>query len=282
MITNATENDMKEIIQQVERYVQDVLSENDASHDWLHIERVRKNAIDILHEMSSLDSMKPWLTMQIQELESNNSNGKVVINGSNTHVNPIVVELSALLHDIADFKYTGSDSANHDEAQKVLNLVKCPLEIANRVLTIVDRVSYRKEMGDPGYFQRLLSNSHEESQRSLATELAIVQDADRMDAIGAIGVARCFSYGAVRGHPFYSLNSPPNQSMSKEEYDKQTTGNLGNPIHHFYEKLFHIKDKMKTTSGQNVANQRHEFMLQFIRQFEKEVGLRSFDIETTR
>lgn len=282
MIINTTENDMKEIVQKVERYVQNVHSKNDASHDWLHIDRVRKNAMNILYEMHTLDSTNPWLTMQVQELEFNNSNEKVIINRSNTHVDSNVIELSALLHDIADFKYTESDSANHDEAQKVLNLVKCPLEIANRVLTIVDRVSYRKEMSDSEYFQRLLSNSHEESNRSLATELAIVQDADRVDAIGAIGIARCFSYGTARGHSFYDPNRSPNQSMNRKEYDRQTTGNLGNPIHHFYEKLFHIKDKMKTISGRNVANQRHEFMLKFIRQFEKEVGLKSFDIEKTR
>lgn len=255
------------LISRVEPLVKSVLAGNDASHDWLHIERVRKNALDIAHTLLKDDG--PWLLPGI---------GNGVVDKSNAEMNLTIIELAALLHDVGDFKYTGTDTAARDVARDILDQVHCDKEMAHRILAIVENVSYRKEMGSPEYFTGLLSSNTKESN-TMAVELAIVQDADRLDAIGAIGVVRCFSYSAARGQPFYERDCVPKMDMTREEYDKQTITKKGNPVHHFYEKLFHIRDKMKTAAGLKIAHQRHDFMFKFVRQLEQEVGLTSFDLK---
>ena len=264
---------MDDIIRRVEPHVKEILASNDASHDWLHIERVRKNALDIAAKLLSTSNGASWLTVPLDR-------EMFIVNAHNSCIDLAVIELAALLHDVGDFKYSGTDAAVHDAAKHILETVQCPADMIARTLAIVDNVSYRKEMGTPGYFHELLACQTRE-KNSMVVELAIVQDADRIDAIGAVGVVRCFSYSAARGQPFYEMGCVPNMGMNRAEYDKQTISNKGNPVHHFYEKLFQIKDKMKTVAGMDIAQERHEFMVQFVRRFEQEVGLPSYDCART-
>lgn len=116
--------------------------------------------------------------------------------------------------------------------------IEFPKDRAEAIVEIVDHLSYRKELAAPDYFITLLKTENCPNFQGIrmALELATVQDADRLDAIGAIGIARCFSYGAVSGHPFYDPLHGPQLQMTSKEYNNQTRDNKGNPIHHCYGK----------------------------------------------
>lgn len=110
-----------------------------------------------------------------------------------------------------------------------------------------------------------------QSPQDIPIELKIVRDADRLDAIGAVGVARCFAFSGAKYRPLYVENEKPILNMTAEEYNKQTIKNESNAVNHFYEKLLLIKDKMQTGTGKLLAEQRHEFMVQYLKQFDLEV-----------
>lgn len=125
------------------------------------------------------------------------------------------------------------------------------------MLYVIENISFRKEISQKASVDHPI-------------ELKIVQDADRLDAIGAVGIARCFSFGAARDRPMYDPNVLPKENMTKEEYDEQIKKNNSVTLNHFYEKLFKIKDMMKTESGKKIALQRHDFMVTFVEQFKQE------------
>ncbi|OWP84155.1 phosphohydrolase [Flavobacterium davisii] len=163
--------------------------------------------------------------------------------------NETVVYLAALLHDIADSKFhNGNETIGPKIAGDFLRSQNVDQDIIDHVVKIIENISFKG-----GNFT---STFH-------SKELAIVQDADRLDAIGAIGIARTFNYGGFKNRKLYDPNIRPNLTMSKEEY-KNTTSPT---INHFYEKLLLLKDKMNTTTGKRIASQRHLFMEQFLEQF---------------
>jgi uncharacterized protein len=169
-------------------------------------------------------------------------------------VNILVVSLAALLHDIADPKFhDGDESIGPRMAKDFLTSLNVDNKVISHVIKIIENMSFK--------------NSLEKDKKSFVSkELHVVQDADRLDAIGAIGIARAFNYGGFKNRELYNPSITPNLTMTKEEYKKSTAPT----INHFYEKLLLLKDKMNTITGKNIANQRHKFMLDYLEQFYQE------------
>ena len=162
---------------------------------------------------------------------------------------PLVVALGALLHDIADSKFhNGDEEIGPRLAKEYLQQQQVDSEIIEQVVKIIENVSFKG-----GKVSRDFSS----------IELDIVQDADRLDALGAIGIARTFNYGGFKGRALYDPQIPPNLNMTKEEYKASTAPT----INHFYEKLLLLKDRMNTRTGREMAEERHRFMEVFLDQF---------------
>lgn len=209
------------LISATTEFVRSTLSDAEAGHDWYHTRRVWQNAQYIAAEES---------------------------------VNQLVVELGALLHDIADAKFYGGDEEIGPEtAQQFLEKQGVEPVVIEHVVQIVRHVSFKG-----GNFSTSFNSP----------ELAVVQDADRLDAIGAIGIARAFHYGGFRNRPLYDPDVPPDLTMSKEDYKRSQAPT----INHFYEKLLLLKDRMNTEAGRKLAEERHQFMEQFLNQFYREWG----------
>jgi uncharacterized protein len=164
----------------------------------------------------------------------------------------LVCQLGALLHDIADSKFhNGDEEIGPETARKFLESENVSNEIIKHVILIIKNISFKG-----GNFEKLFNS----------IELQVVQDADRLDAIGAIGIARCFNYGGFKNRTIYNPAISPKLNMSKEEYK-----NTDSPtINHFYEKLLLLKDKMNTESGKKIAEKRHIYMERFLEQFYEE------------
>lgn len=172
-------------------------------------------------------------------------------------VNLLVVSLGALLHDIADAKFNdGDESLGPKMAENFLLSLKVPKRTINHVTNIIKYSSFKAGLNDGKMKKKLFTSK----------ELQVVQDADRLDAIGAIGIARAFNYGGFKNRALYDPNIPPNLEMSKEEYKKSKAPTLN----HFYEKLLLLKDKMNTATGKRLAQQRHQYMIDFLEQFYQE------------
>ncbi|GGX12150.1 HD domain-containing protein [Aquimarina muelleri] len=167
-------------------------------------------------------------------------------------VNLFIVSLGALLHDIADSKFhEGDETIGPKVATEFLNTLKISNDVIEHVIKIIENISFKGGNTD---------------QKFKSPELDVIQDADRLDAIGAIGVARCFNYGGFKNRALYDPEIAPNLSMSKEEYKSSKAPT----INHFYEKLLLLKDRMNTQTGKELAEKRHVFMEQFLEQFYKE------------
>lgn len=204
------------IIQKTIEFVKEKLENAESGHDWFHIERVYKNALLI---------------------------------AKNENCNIIVVELGALLHDIADSKFhDGDETIGPKTARIFLESQNVSEEIIRDVVFIIENISFKG-----GNFDK----------KTPSIELEIVQDADRLDAIGAIGIARTFNYGGFKNRQIYNPEILPNLEMTKEEYKNSNSPT----INHFYEKLLLLKDKMNTETGKKIARKRHEFMEIFLEQF---------------
>ena len=167
-------------------------------------------------------------------------------------VNLFIVSLGALLHDIADSKFhDGDETIGPRLARRFLALQKVDEPTINHVISIIENISFK-------------GGNFEQSFKS--KELEVIQDADRLDAIGAIGIARCFNYGGFKNRGLYDPSISPNLSMTKEAYKKSTAPT----INHFYEKLLLLKDRMNTKTGKKLAKERHSFMEVFLQQFYNE------------
>lgn len=157
--------------------------------------------------------------------------------------------LGALLHDIADSKFhNGDETIGSKKARTFLNSIGIEPKTIDEVVFIIENISFKG-----GNFEKKIHSK----------ELEVVQDADRLDAIGAIGIARTFNYGGFKNNLIYDPDLPPKMNMTKEEYKM----NKGTTINHFYEKLLLLKDRMNTETGKKLAHQRHKYMEGFLKQF---------------
>ncbi len=162
---------------------------------------------------------------------------------------PFISEIAALLHDIADYKFNdGDETTGAKKAKSFLTSLNIEDKIVTQIVNIVKNVSYLGGHNKSNFF---------------SPELAVVQDADRLDALGAIGIARAFAYGGYKKRKLYNPNIKPALNMTKEQYKKNTSPS----VNHFYEKLLLLKDKMNTETGKQIAEQRHKFMLLFLDRF---------------
>jgi uncharacterized protein len=162
--------------------------------------------------------------------------------------NLLEVELAALLHDMDDHKIDGSDGENLPNARHALLKLNVDADLAEKVIGIIKEVSFKGAKVDTV---------------PTSLEACVVQDADRLDAIGAIGIARAFAYGGSKNRPLYDPNSKPEMHSSFEEYKNSK----GNTLNHFYEKLLLLKDKLNTYTAKEIATDRHRYMEQFVEQF---------------
>jgi uncharacterized protein len=168
--------------------------------------------------------------------------------------NQEVAELGALVHDIADWKFHGGDdTVGPREAERLLKEEGASPEVIEQVVDIVATISFK-------------GAAVQTEMRTL--EGKCVQDADRLDAIGAIGIARCFAYGGHAGRLIYDPDVLPMMHATAEEYK----ASKGHSLNHFYEKLFLLKDRMNTATGRMLAEERHQFMEEFVRRFLEEWG----------
>ncbi len=205
-----------EIVNKTILFVKGKLENAEGGHDWFHIERVYKNALQI-------------------------ADGEVC--------DSVVVKLGALLHDIADSKFhNGDETIGPKIAREFLESKNVDEATIQHVINIIENISFKG-----GNTEKLFSS----------IELNIVQDADRLDAIGAIGIARAFNYGGFKNRPLHNPNIAPKLHMSKEEYKNSQAPT----INHFYEKLLLLKDKMNTETGKQIAKERHRYMEGFLSQF---------------
>lgn len=205
-----------EIVQKTADHVKTLFTGEASGHDWWHILRVWNNAKLIAKDEPS--------------------------------ANLFHIELGALLHDIADYKFHGGDETiGGKTSAEWLKGLSADDEDIKAVIHIVDNVSYKGG----------------EANKMKSLEGKIVQDADRLDAIGAIGIARCFAYGGNVGHEIYNPDIKPNLNMSKEEYKKHKS----TQVNHFYEKLLKLKDLMNTKSAKKIALKRHKYMEDYLSEF---------------
>lgn len=209
----------QKIIDHTVKFVKETLANAEGGHDWWHIYRV-------------------WqLAKKIAATEKTNL---------------LVVELGALLHDIADAKFNnGDENIGPKKAREFLKSISVEKELITHVAKIIQHISFKG-----GNFEQAFNSP----------ELAVVQDADRLDAMGAIGIARTFNYGGFKNRAMYEPNIPPNLNINKEEYKNSTAPT----INHFYEKLLLLKDRMNTATGKAMAVHRHNYMEQFLEEFYKE------------
>eukprot|EP01100_Stratorugosa_tubuloviscum_P004500 TRINITY_DN2132_c0_g1_i1.p1 TRINITY_DN2132_c0_g1~~TRINITY_DN2132_c0_g1_i1.p1 ORF type:complete len:226 (-),score=104.76 TRINITY_DN2132_c0_g1_i1:57-734(-) len=214
-----------EIILKAINFVKQEVSKYDASHDWAHIERVRKLAHTIAQQENYNDFE--------------------------------LIQLAAILHDVGDWKYSGSEEVGPAASRKFLEENNYdPIKITT-IENIIRSISFKNE---------LLNNQNNSTP---FIELYIVQDADRLDAIGAIGIARCFTYGGAKNRRLYDLEAPRTiYQVSKEDY---MYGAHPSSVSHFYQKLLLLKDLMKTNAGKKLAENRHQFMQQFLNQIWSEI-----------
>lgn len=160
-----------------------------------------------------------------------------------------VVEFAALLHDIADSKfYNGDEEIGPQRAGDFLKSIAVKEAIIVHVQEIIRNMSYKSSLGEIKF---------------TSPEMLVVQDADRLDAIGAIGIARAFTFGGFKNRLLYDPKIEPQLNQSKEAY-KNTNAPT---INHFYEKLLLLKDKMNTKTGKKLALERHNFMEGYLKQF---------------
>lgn len=164
----------------------------------------------------------------------------------------LVVELAALLHDVKDWKYSGDEFSNEHAVSEFLSTTELKEDVREKILGVIRCMGFKNELDKGTSF-------------IITPELAVVQDADRLDAIGAVGIARCFTFGGRFDRILYDPEIPPRVNLNKHEY--MNGANKTTTLNHFYEKLLKLKDMMKTQAGRKLAEQRHLFMEQYLQQF---------------
>jgi len=210
-------------------------------------EQIILNTIDFVKEtLEGAEGGHDWF--HIERVYKN-----ALLISENEKVDRFTVQLGALLHDIADAKfYNGDESIGPKKAREFLKKQYVDEDIIIHIENIILFISYKSSL--------------DASEKFTSPELDVIQDADRLDAIGAIGIARCFNYGGFKNRSLYDPAIEPNLEMTKEQYKKSTAPT----INHFYEKLLLLKDKMNTKTGQLLAKERHRYMEGFLQQFYEE------------
>jgi len=209
----------QEIIDRTATFIKEQLSGESSGHDWWHVYRVWKSAVRI---------------------------------GKQEQADLFVVELAALLHDIADWKFhDGNDEVGPQRAAEWLQTLQVDANIIAHICQIIRDISF-KGAG-------VTTTMH-------SIEGKVVQDADRLDAIGAIGIARTFAYGGSKGREMYNPDVSPLLHDSFEAYKQ----NQSHTINHFYEKLLLLKERMNTATARQLAEQRHRVMEEYLDQFYRE------------
>ncbi|WP_333693348.1 HD domain-containing protein [Flavobacterium sp.] len=203
---------------------------------------IDKTILFVKHQLQNAEGGHDWF--HIERVYKN-----AVLIAQEENCNLTVVKLGALFHDIADSKFhEGDEEIGPKTARNFLESENVSEEIIEHVVQIIKNISFKG-----GNFERTFSSK----------ELEIVQDADRLDALGAIGIARTFNYGGFKNRAIYNPSIAPRLNMSKEEYKISDSPTLN----HFYEKLLLLKDKMNTETGKKLAQERHRFMETFLSQF---------------
>jgi uncharacterized protein len=203
------------IIEKTADHVKKKMSGESSGHDWWHVYRVWKLAAHI---------------------------------GSKEKADMFITEMAALLHDLDDFKITGTHSEEKKNASEWMEKQGVDADSREQVLHIIRNMSFTDNLN---------------GQRELSTEGKVVQDADRLDAIGAIGIARCFAFGGKKGRVLHDPDTKHDKNLTAEKYIKAD----GPSINHFYEKLLLLKELMKTETGRKMAEHRHKFMEQYLDEF---------------
>jgi len=215
---NGTDMPPSDLITRTANHVQTVLSGDGTGHDWWHVYRVWQMAKRIGHAEQA---------------------------------DPLIVELAALLHDIADWKlHQGDTSVGPSRAKQWLDTLGLERRIVDHICRIIANISFKGAAVE---------------QQPLSLEGQVVQDADRLDAMGAIGIARAFAYGGAKGRAIYDPTVQPTEHRTAESYLKG-----GTSVNHFYEKLLLLKDRMNTATGRAMAQERHGFMEEYLRRFFQE------------
>ncbi len=220
----------KEIIEKTELFVKQTLSKDSTGHDWWHIHRVRNLAKRIArHESADI----------------------------------FIVELATLLHDIGDYKFfQGDEEAGAAKVGEWLSSLEISPSLIDEIIEITSRVSFMHTLPD----KEKVGGKKNSTIPTLSKELMSVTDADRLDAMGAIGIARAFTYGGFFNRPIYHPALKPSKSITREEYKTTEAPS----INHFYEKLLKLKDMMYTKLGRKMAKRRHRFLNLYLKQFFKE------------
>jgi len=219
---------IKEIIDQTENFVKETLSKDSTGHDWWHVHRVINLAKRIAKEESA---------------------------------DIFIVEMSALLHDIGDYKFfNGDEKAGSVIVRNWLSSLDIPASIIDKIVEITSQISFLHTLADEKVVAKKNFNL------VLCKELMVVTDADRLDAMGAIGIARVFTYGGNFKRPIYNPVIKPNKFITRHEYKTTTAPS----INHFYEKLLKLKNMMYTKLGRKLAKRRHRFLNLYLKEFFKE------------
>jgi uncharacterized protein len=222
--------DRQETIKKTELFVKQTLSKDSTGHDWWHIHRVRNLAKRIAqHDGADI----------------------------------FIVELAALLHDIGDYKFfQGDEEAGTAKVREWLSFLEISPSLIDKIIEITSQISFMHTLPDKDK-GRGKKNS---AIPTVSKELMSVTDADRLDAMGAIGIARAFTYGGFFNRPIYDPAIKPSKSITKEEYKTTEAPS----INHFYEKLLKLKDMMYTKLGRKMAKRRHRFLNLYLKHFFKE------------
>ncbi len=209
------------------------------------LELIDKTTAFVKETLSNAEGGHDWF-----HIERVLNNAQLIAKGEKA--NQLVVILGALLHDIADPKFhDGDETLGPKIAREFLMAQNVSTTLISEVVEIIEHISFKN------------SFSKESQQQKRSLEFAIVQDADRLDALGAIGIARAFNYGGYKNRELYNPAVTPNPNLTKEAYKKAKSPT----INHFYEKLLLLKDQMNTKTAKKIAAKRHRYMEKFLDQF---------------
>lgn len=206
------------VVENTVEFIKEKFCGEGSGHDWFHIERVYKNACYIAKREENVDEY--------------------------------IVKLTALLHDVDDWKFSDDNKTSTGTVEKFLMEQGVGSEDIEKITTIIKTMSFKGGVVDSTQY---------------TIEGKIVQDADRLDAIGAVGIARAFTYGGYKNNLMYDPEVKPQEFKTLEEVKKKNT-----TVNHFYEKLLKLKDLMNTQTGKSIAKERHEYMENFLETFYKE------------